>query len=93
MGRILRHELGELVDLAERHFEHPADVAQDAARQERAESDDLRDVIGAIALAHIGDHFVAAVLAEVDVEIRHRHAFRIEEALEREDRTAADRDR
>ena len=42
IGRVLRHELGELVDLAERHFEHPADVAHDAPRQERAESDDLR---------------------------------------------------
>ena len=84
MGRILRHELGELVDLAERHFEHPADVAQDAARQERAEGDDLRDAVGAIALAHIADHFVAAVLAEVDVEIGHRDALGIEEPLEQE---------
>ena len=84
MGRILGHELGELVDLAERHFEHPADVAQDAARQERAESDDLRDTVGAVALAHIADHFVAPLLAEVDVEIGHRHPFGIEESLEQE---------
>ena len=84
MGWILGHELGELVDLAERHFEHPADVAQDAARQERAEGDDLRDAVGAIALAHVGDHFVAPVLAEVDVEIGHRHSFGIEEPLEQE---------
>ena len=84
MGRILRHELGELVDLAERHFEHPADVAQDAARQERAEGDDLRDAVGAVALAHVGDHLVAALLAEVDVEIGHRDAFGIEEPLEQE---------
>ena len=84
MGRVLRHQLGELVDLAERHFEHPADIAQDAARQERAEGDDLRDAVGAVALAHIGDHFVAALLAEVDVEIRHRHPLGIEEALEQE---------
>ena len=82
MSRVLRHEFGELVDLAERHFEHPANVAQDAARQERAESDDLRDAVGAIALAHIADHFVPPVLAEVDVEIRHRHPLRIEETLE-----------
>ena len=84
MGRILGHELGELVDLAERHFEHPADIAQDAARQERAESDDLRDAVSAIALAHVSDHFVAPVLAEVDVEIGHRDALRVEEPLEQE---------
>ena len=84
MGGVLRHELGELVDLAERHFEHAPDVAQDAAGEERAEGDDLRDPVGAVALAHIGDHLVAPVLAEVDVEVRHRHALRIEEALEQE---------
>src|ERR1700733_3315571 len=84
MGRILGRELGELVDLAERHFEHPADVAQDAARQERAEGDDLRDAVGAIALAHVSDHFVAPLLAEVDVEIGHRYSFGIEEPLEQE---------
>ncbi len=93
MGRVLRHELGELVDLAERHFEHPADVAQDAARQERAEGDDLRDAVGAVALAHISDHFVAPVLAEVDVEIGHRDAFGVEEPLEQEAKPQADRDR
>ena len=84
MGRILRHELGELVDLAQRHFQHPADVAQDAARQERAEGDDLRDPVGAVALAHVGDHLVAPLLAEVDVEIGHRHALGIEEPLEQQ---------
>ncbi len=44
----------------------------------------MGDALGAIALAHIGDHLVAAVLAEVDVEVGHRHALRIEEALEQE---------
>ncbi len=84
IGRVLRHQLGELVDLAERHFEHAPDIAQHAARQERAESDDLRDAILAIALAHVGDHLVAPLLAEVDVEVRHRHAFRVQEALEQQ---------
>ena len=31
-GRILRHELAQLVDLAVGHFQHAADVAQHAAR-------------------------------------------------------------
>ena len=84
LGRVLRHQLGELVDLAERHFEHAPDVAHHAARQKRAEGDDLGDAILAVAMAHIGDHFVAPVLAEVDVEVGHRHAFGIEEALEQE---------
>ena len=33
---------------------------------------------------HVADHLVAAVLAEIDVEVRHRDALGIEEALENE---------
>ena len=87
--RILRHQLGELVDLPERHFEDPADIAHDAAREKRSEGDDLRDLIVAIAAADIGDYLVAPLLAEIDVEIRHRHAIGIEEALEQ--KSEADR--
>ena len=83
-GRILRHQLGQLVDLAIGHLQHAADVAQHAARLQRAEGDDLRDLVAAVALLHVGDHLAAAVLAEVDVEVRHRHALGIEEALEQQ---------
>ena len=82
--RILRHQLAELVDLPVRHLQHAADVAQHAARLQRAEGDDLRHLVAAVALLHVADHLVAAVLAEVDVEVRHRHAFGIEEALEQQ---------
>ncbi len=84
MGRVLRHELGEPVDLPERHLEHPSDVAQHAASEERAECDDLSHAVGAVAVAHVGDDLVASLLAEVDVEVRHRHALRIEETLEQQ---------
>ena len=50
IGRVLRHELGQLVDLAVGHFEHAADVAHHAAREQRAEGDDLRDLLLAVAL-------------------------------------------
>ena len=81
---ILRHELAELVDLAVGHFQHAADVAQHAARLQGAEGDDLRHLVAAVALLHVADHLVAPVLAEVDVEVRHRHALGIEEALEQQ---------
>ena len=83
-GRILRHELAQLVDLAIGHLQHAADVAQHAARLQGAEGDDLGDVVAAVFLLHVADDFVAAVLAEIDVEVGHRHAFGIEEALEQE---------
>ena len=38
----------------------------------------------AVLVAHVADHLVAAVLAEVDVEVRHRHALGVEEALEQQ---------
>ena len=84
VGRILRHQLGQLVDLAVGHLQHAADVAQHAARLQRSEGDDLRDLVAAVALLHVVDHLAAAVLAEVDVEVGHRHAFGIEEALEQQ---------
>ena len=85
--RVLRHELAEFVDLAVRHLQHAADVAQHAARLQGAEGDDLRHPVAAVALLHVADDLVAAVLAEVDVEIGHRHALGIEKALEQEPET------
>ena len=82
--RILRHELAELVDLAVGHLQHAADVAQHAARLQAAEGDDLRDLVAAVSPLHVADHLVAPVLAEIDVEVRHRHAIGIEEALEQQ---------
>ena len=38
----------------------------------------------AVFAAHIVDHRVAALLAEVDVEVGHRHALGVEEALEQQ---------
>ncbi len=82
--RVLRHQLAQLVDLAIGHLQHAADVAQHAARLQRAESDDLRYAIAAVTLLHVADDFVAAILAEIDIEVGHRYALRIEEALEQQ---------
>ncbi len=83
-GRVLRHQLAELVDLPVGHLQHAADVAQHAARLQGAEGDDLRHLVAAVALLDVADDLVAPVLAEVDVEVGHRHALGIEEALEQE---------
>ncbi len=82
--RILRHQLRQLVDLPVGHLQHAADVAQHAARLQRAEGDDLPDLLAAVTLLHVVDDLAAPVLAEVDVEVRHRDALRIEEALEQQ---------
>ena len=82
IGGIGRHQLAQPIDLPVGHLEHAADVAERGARLQRPEGDDLRDAVGAIALGDVVDHLVAALLAEIDVEVRHRHAVGIEEALE-----------
>ncbi|MET3868693.1 hypothetical protein ABIC20_006002 [Methylobacterium radiotolerans] len=84
VGRVLRHELGQLVDLPVRHLEDAADIAQHAAGEQRTEGDDLPDLPLAVALLHVLDHPLAALDAEIDVEIRHRDALGVEEALEQQ---------
>ena len=84
VGRIVRHQLAELVHLAVGHLQHAADVAQHRARLQLAVRDDLRDAIVAVLSLHVADHLVAPVLAEIDVEVRHRDALGIEKALEQQ---------
>ena len=50
VGRVLRHHLGEPVDLAIGHLQDAADVAKHGARLQRAEGDDLRHLVGAVFL-------------------------------------------
>ena len=42
----------------------------------------MADLFGAIFILHIVHHLVAALLAKINIEIRHRYTFRVEEALE-----------
>ena len=81
--RLVRHhELADAIDLAVAHLRHAADIAQAGARQQRAEGDDLGDTVLAVFALDVADDLAAPLLAEVDVEIGHRDAFRVQEALE-----------
>ena len=84
LARRERDQLGELVDEVVGQVEHPADVAHHRLRRHGAEGGDLRHRCGAVLLLHVLDHPVAAVLAEVDVEVGHRHPLRVEKALEQQ---------
>ncbi len=84
MGRVVGHELAEAVDLAIGHREHPADVAQYCARLQFAEGDDLRNPVITVFALDVADHLVAPVLTKIDVEIGHRHALGVQEALEQQ---------
>ena len=70
LGRIVRDQLGDLVHLPERQPQQPA--PHRAPRRAPAawpKGDDLRHPVRPVFPAHIGDHLVAPVLAEIDVEI------------------------
>ncbi|KPQ09879.1 MAG: hypothetical protein HLUCCA09_02175 [Rhodobacteraceae bacterium HLUCCA09] len=77
-----RDQLGQAVDLTVGQLQHPAHVAHGGFRQERAEGDDLRHLLAAVAALYIVDHLLPPVHAEVDVEIGHRHPLGVQEALE-----------
>ena len=77
-----RDRLRDAVGVGVRNVHHPGDVAHDRARLHRPERDDLRDVLAAVLVRDVLDHFAAPPLAEVDVDVGQRHALGVEEALE-----------
>ena len=78
----VRDQLGQAVAHAVVVAEHARGVAGGRAREHLAERDDLRDGLAAV----LGDDVLHDALApadrEVDVDIGHRHALGIQEALE-----------
>ena len=78
------HQLGHAIDEAVGEAEHAPGVAQHRLGGHGAVGDDLADPVTAVLAGHVVDHLVAPVHAEVDVEVGHRHAFGIEEALEQQ---------
>ena len=77
-----RDHLGEPIALAVAQPHHAAHVAHDRFGAHRAEGDDLRHGIVAVFLADVFDDVGAAVVGEIDVDIRRVDAFGIEESLE-----------
>ena len=84
IGRVVGHQLADPVDLTIGHAKHAPDVAQRRAGLQLSEGDDLGDPAAAVFLLDVGDDLVAAVLAEVDVEVGHGHPVGVEETLEQE---------
>jgi hypothetical protein len=78
--RVVGDQLAQSVHLAVGHLQHAAHVAAYRARLQLSEGDDLGNLVFAILLLHVRDHFITPVLAEVDIEVRHRHAFGIQES-------------
>ena len=78
------NELGDAVAEAIALPQHAARIAHHSLRGHGAVGDDLRDTLATILLRYVFNNPVAAFHAEVDVEVRHRHAFGVQEALEQQ---------
>ena len=89
LARPFRDQLRDLVDDAVGDFQHAAGVADGCARGHGPKGDDLRDAVAAVFLGDIVDDALAAVDGEVDVDVGHRLAARVEKALE--EQVVADR--
>ena len=69
------------VDVAVRHCQGAADIADGGFRAECAECDYLRYMLSAVLVHHIVDDLFAAVVLEVHIDVGHLFALNIEEAL------------
>ncbi len=80
----LRDQLRDPIARAVVESEHAGGVAGRRARRHLAEGDDLRDRLAAVLVGHVTDHALTAADREVDVDVRHRPAGGVQEALEQE---------
>ena len=77
-----RNHLRDRIGLGVREIQNTGNVTDDAARGHRAERDDLDDTVTTVLSDDIINDFLASLEAEVHVDIRHGHTFRVEKTLE-----------
>src|SRR4029453_18973410 len=80
--QLRRYHFRDLIDLRIRHLHAAACVLDHTARRHRSERDDLGNIFPAVFLRDVVDNGRSAVHAEIDVDIRQRDAFGVQEALE-----------
>ena len=77
-----RDHTGDAVDIPVAHSQGAADIAQGGFGAQGAEGDDLRYFVVAVLIDDIPQHFVAAVVLEIHIDVGHFLALHIEETLE-----------
>ncbi|MNO46856.1 hypothetical protein D3C76_371480 [compost metagenome] len=73
-----RNELRRLVHLVIRQIQHTSHVPHRRSRGHGSEGDDLCHMLFPVFIHHIGNDLIAPLVTEVDIDIRHRDALRIE---------------
>ena len=84
LARLIGDHLRDPVGRARLEPENASHVADDRAALHGPEGDDLPHGIAPVLAPHVLDHLAPALIAEVDVDVRHRDAFGVQEALEDE---------
>ena len=77
-------ELRQAVGIAVGNIQHPGHILEHSLRRHPVERDDLRHFFLAVTARDVIDHLAPAFNAEVCVDIRHRLAFRVQEALKQQ---------
>ena len=80
--QFLRDHLRDSVAGRVRQIERPSDVTDRVACSHRSESNDLHHALLTIFAHDIVDHFLTTLVAEIDVDIRHRDTLWVQETLE-----------
>ncbi len=76
-----RHQLGHGVRFRIGKIQRTAHIADRTAGRHRAEGNNLRHMICAVLFHHVVNHFTAAILAEIHIDIRHADPLRVQEAF------------
>ena len=79
--QFLGDHFGNAVYKCIRQVHNPSHIPDDAPGGKRSERNDLDDTVFPVLPYDIIDHFLPALKAEIHVDIRHGHTFRIEEPL------------
>ena len=79
--QFLWNHLGYIGDVRIRKVEHTTDIADDTFCCHRTKCHDLHDLILAVFIVHIIYYFLSSLRFEIDINIRHRHSFRIKESF------------
>ena len=79
-----RDQLGDPVHKSIGMPQHPAHIAHHRLGSHGTIGNDLRNLFPTVTFRNIVDHPVAPFHAEVDIEVRHGYAFRIEETFEQQ---------
>ncbi len=83
-GHVVGHKPGEGVALVDGVAHHARHVLDGRFGCHGAVCDDVRHIGCAVALGHVVEHILAAVVVEVDVDVGERYAVGVEEAFEQE---------